>query len=524
VISRRSAVIGALIAVPVLAYVGLAVYALSRSRLAWQIWWLAPLCWILAWCLARWWHPRKLSESFEPEPALHWTPRDRDAVAVVRTYQQKVEQFSNAELIDPEIYRRELLSLAKDLSRHYHPGANDPLDSLTVPEVLAAVRLAVDDIEQWLLTSVPGSRLLTIRRWRQLPQAPKWISRFQNAFWAASVLLNPANALNYLTSRLTLDPVTSGMETEILASVYLRCFERAGFYLIEMYSGRLRGGADAYRRAFSPERRGGRLMVERLEARSVTVALVGQVSSGKSSLINALTGSNQAAVDILPETRSVQRYQMSVGDPPVVVTLLDTPGYGESGAQADQLKQIQSALRQADAVLLVIDAHSPAREADRVTLAGLDRWYADQQRLKPPPLLAVLTHVDLLRPVLEWTPPYDWREPARPKEQSIHDAVAYARELLGTAAAAVVPVCSDAGPDRRWGILEELVPALVLVLQESQSAALLRAFEHELDRGRVKTLLKQVQNFGSDLWRCWVEERLHDEEVQTHRQTDPGKR
>ena len=69
----------------------------------------------------------------------------------------------------------------------------------------------------------------------------------------------------------------------------------------------------------------------------MTVALVGQVSSGKSSLINALTGLHQAAVDILPETRNVQHYQVQVGEPPVGVTLLDTPGYGEAGASVDEL-------------------------------------------------------------------------------------------------------------------------------------------------------------------------------------------
>ncbi len=116
----------------------------------------------------------------------------------------------------------------------------------------------------------------------------------------------------------------------------------------------------------------------------VTVALVGQVSSGKSSLINALTGTEQAAVDILPETRNVSRYQFPVGDPPVTVTLLDTPGYGEAGASADQLKQMRTALQESNAVLVVMDAHSPAREADRRTIRELEEWYHSQPQLKPP--------------------------------------------------------------------------------------------------------------------------------------------
>lgn len=516
-ISRRSIVIGLLISLPIAVYAVFGGYALWSTRLLWSVWWIAPICWLAAWCLASFWRAPDQMRIHAMSVPTYWTPRDEQAAEIVRTFQQKVDQFTPEELVELPVYEREIRSLAEALARHYHPKAADPLSSLTVPEVLAAARLALDDMEQWMLAAVPGSRLLTIGQWRKLPTAaPKWMRRYrylQNAYYAASIFWNPLNVLQFLTSKLAFEPVTTGIQAELLAAVYLRLMQRAGFYLIEMNSGRLRGGAAAYRRALpqgpglaGPS--GSHPILDGVGARSVSVALVGQVSSGKSSLVNALTRSKQAAVDILPETRTVQRYQMNLGEPPVTVTLLDTPGYGESGASADQLQQIQSALRESNAVLVVMDAHSPAREADRRTIAELQKWYADQPQLKPPPMLGVLTHVDLLRPVLEWSPPYEWREPSRPKEQAIHDAVEYTNELFAGAVAAVVPVCSDSRPERTWGILEELVPALTLVLDEAQSASLLRAFEQELDRGKLKTLLKQIQRCGSDLFRAWVEERL----------------
>jgi predicted GTPase len=298
----------------------------------------------------------------------------------------------------------------------------------------------------------------------------------------------------------------------LLASFYSRFIQRLGFYLIEMNSGRLRGGADAYRRAFPAE---SRELAPRCAgatasdaSQPLTVALVGQVSSGKSSLVNALLGSHQAAVDILPETKAVERYQTTLGDPAVTVTLLDTPGYGEAGATADQSRQIRSALQQSNAVLVVMDAHSPAREADRRTIDELKTWYAAQPQLKPPPLLGVLTHVDLLRPTLEWSPPYDWRQPTKVKEESIHEAVGYARELFRGALVDVVPICTHASGERAWGILEEIVPALASILSEAQSVALLRTFERDLDHDRFRTLLRQIQNCGSGLLKVWAEERL----------------
>ena len=96
----------------------------------------------------------------------------------------------------------------------------------------------------------------------------------------------------------------------------------------------------------------------------------------------------------------------------------------------------------------------------------------------------------------------------RAKEHAIHDAVDYVRELFGGSLATVVPVCSDLERQRAWGILEELMPALISVLNEAQSGALLRAYEQDLDRDGVKTLLKQLQRFGMEVVRGWIEERV----------------
>jgi predicted GTPase len=513
-IPARSLVLSTLIVVPFLAFAAVGGYAIWQSGSFEWVWWLFPGCGLAAWVLSRVWKPTPPSERAEhqlSEPR-HWTPRDREAAKIVRDYQQRVEAYTTEELTDPHFYLRQGQALAMELARLYRPSAADPLERLTVPEVLAAVRLAVDDVERWMLHSVPGSRMLTIRHWRMLQSAPQWMHTLSETAWAASMLLNPTNIVRYFASKWTWDPVTEQLQAELLAVLYLRVMRQVGYYLIEMNSGRLRGGADAYRAAFagSVGVRGSKMAAvpEADESPPVAIALVGQVSSGKSSLVNLLTGQTHAAVDILPETREVHRYRFTMGDPPVDISLLDTPGYGESGASKSQLQQIHQALESSDAALLVMDAHSPAREADRLTLEKLHTIYASQPQLKPPPVIGVLTHVDLLPPPLEWTPPYDWRRPDRPKAQSLHDAVEYAIELFGASLRTVVPVCSHSDAARTWGIVEELLPALLEVLEEACSVSLLRAFEKRLDRHRWRMLLKQMGRSGRDLLRAWIDERL----------------
>jgi predicted GTPase len=513
-ISRKSCVIAALLVVPVLIYAGAGAYALWKEGLWRWLWWLAPLAWGIAWGLAKLWRigHKTARPAHEPPPA-RWTPRDEQAAEIVRTFQRKVDQLTPHQLAELATYRTEAQALALELARHYHPTAEDAWSSVHITDLLAVLRLAIDDLEPWVVGSLPGSHLLTIRQGMKLQTVPKWLRRAQNAWWAVSVLWNPANLVGGLVLKLAGDPLMEAVQTEFLASFYSYFIQRVGFYLIEMNSGRLRGGAAAYRRAFPAEGReltfhsAGAPALERTASQSLTIALVGQVSSGKSSLINALKGSYEAAVDILPETRSVQRYQLSIGDPPLVVTLLDTPGYGEAGATAEQTQQIRAALTQASGVLLVMDAHSPAREADRRTLQELQKWYASQPRLKPPPVVGVLTHVDLLPPALQWSPPYEWRDPAGPKAESIHDAVSYAREVFNGALVEVVPACTDARGERGWGVLEEVVPALTLILSEAQSVALLRSFERELQQDRFKKLLHQVKRCGSGILQRWIDER-----------------
>ncbi len=111
-------------------------------------------------------------------------------------------------------------------------------------------------------------------------------------------------------------------------------------------------------------------------------------------------------------------------------------------------------------------------------------------------------------------PPYNWREPTRPKEQSIDEAVRYVDQLFTGSLVGLVPVCSDAARQRTWGILEELIPALTGILNDAQSAALLQTFERDLNRDQLKTLLKQVGRLGSDLFRAWIEERLQPAQTQ----------
>jgi predicted GTPase len=81
--------------------------------------------------------------------------------------------------------------------------------------------------------------------------------------------------------------------------------------------------------------------------------------------------------------------------------LLDTPGYNDSGATTEQMNETREAVRDADLVLLVLNACSPGKKTDIETLDALAAWFREKNRLKPPPIVGVVSKIDGLSPVME---------------------------------------------------------------------------------------------------------------------------
>jgi len=501
----------ALTAVPVTLYIIFGAYALWKTNLLIWLWWILPAGWALTFLLVKFW-PAQPKPDAVPPAAKHWTPRDQEAAQIVLRYQEQVDTVTPAQLTSAQFYIDRFQELSNELATYYHPNAADPFSSLTVPELAAAIRLVADDLEQIVLNSLPGSRLLTVNQWRSFGDTPKWANRIRNSVWAGSILINPLNIARYGVSRGTIDRVSSGIQSELLATIYLRFIRQVGFYLIEMNSGRLRGGADEYRSEFEASQRS----IEKVrasEANTVTIGLIGQVSAGKSSLVNCIVSGADAAVDVLPQTKRVKRYSVALEQSDshrkMNVVLLDSPGYGESGANAQQLSEIETALTESDMILLAVDGHSPARSADVETLKKIADRFEKIPHLKPPPIIAVLTHIDLLSPVREWSPPYDLENPNTPKAKNIAQAVDYTKEVLGDSIAGAVAVCSDNDPDRRWGITEQLMPILLSQLDEGKSVAILQAFEKAIDEGWGKNVWQQISSGGKQLAKMWLQEKIN---------------
>lgn len=485
-----------LILLPLLLFGAVGAWALwHEGHLTWLPWSL-PVCWGLAWLLVA--RARRIAI---PLPDIgsheHWTPRDEQAGAIVEAEQARLEGVTGEQLIDVQFYQSRTRQLAQKLAEHYHPETRDPLDKLSAVELLTVAQLVAQDLEEWIQAYVPGSHLITVGQWRSLAKAPDLWKTLTNLGWVASIALNPAAGLGrFAASRILVDPVSRQLQAGLLAAFYSLYIRKLGYYLIELNSGRLRGGTVRYRRTMGRMDAEGVAVVETAappEPVTVTIAVVGQAKAGKSSVVNALLGDQRAAVDILPLTRGAQRYELTLEESRDRLVLLDTPGFNEESRQ-QVWESTRDAVREADLILLVMSATSPARSEDVRLMNDLAMWFREQHRLKPPPVIGVLTKIDGLRPVMEWSPPYDWQSPTRPKETAIQEAVTYTRDTVGQGIEVVVPVCAESS--RVYGIEEWLVPTLLMHLDEARAVSLVRSLHQEHDRKRLSSTVSQFVEAG----------------------------
>lgn len=505
----RLATLAALFFAPWVFLVGVGSYHLWDRGWWFWAWWPMCLSFGLAYFLAyRWTRGRGLLPDTDQPPPNYWTDRDKSAWELVQAKARTYAAVSGEQLADPRHYTEIALDLAEKVSAIYAPGSATPIDHLTIPEILACVELAAADLDELVRKYLPGSHILRVRDYQRARQAADWYRTGQNVYWAGSTLLNPVEGgLRWLATRYGLGNLVDRLQGNVLLWVHTAFIHQLGHYLVEMNSGRLRVGVKRYRELIAahqaPPMQADLAPPDAPEQAAPTttpppitrtgVAVLGPVKAGKSSLVNALLGQQAATVDTLPVPHVGVRYNLTLnGTAPV--TVLDTAGYGQDGANEAEFAAATKASTEADLILFVTPATSPGRRADVDLLDRLRAWFAERPQLKLPPVIAVVNQIDLLSPKAEWAPPYNWATGTRPKELTIRDCVAAVKEQLGNRVIAVVPVCARGGDV--FGIKEGLIPAVAALLDDARGAAVLRAFHAEAEADQWKRVGAQVLEGG----------------------------
>src|SRR5262249_4631950 len=145
--------------------------------------------------------------------------------------------------------------LAERLAAHYFPSASNPVERVPVVELLTALELAAEDL-RGLCREVPGGDLITPGHFQQAVQAAGFLQKANEIYTFLLPGLGPVRGLVRLGSQKGIGaPAWKNAQRSAMLWFYRAYVNRLGVHLIELYSGRLAIGADAYR---AITRRGGR--------------------------------------------------------------------------------------------------------------------------------------------------------------------------------------------------------------------------------------------------------------------------
>ena len=453
---------------------------------------------LVGWRLAVWLRTKQPAVVASVRSGGTWTPLGQRAWEDVEVVARRVQAEDDLPLdrIEPLVdLVREVLEV---VARRFHPHSDQPEFEIPVPHVLRIVELVARDLREAFSEHVPGAHVLTLNDFQRLGRLAGFARRFYFLYRITSFGFNPVSALLREIRGAAAGELAQASGGELKGWALGFCVRKAGYYAIELYSGQLLLSGvefDGYQTA--PSKR----QTEQAEANRrqmadepLRILVVGQVKSGKSSLINALFGEIRAAVDVIPRTDRIEPYLLERDGIPRAI-ILDTAGYEDVSGADDPFAVLRDQILECDLILLVCSALSAARASDRRLLDAVKVYYREEANRLKPPAVVVVTHIDLLRPVREWDPPYDLRNSDSPKATHIADAVnAVTEDLALEPDQPVVPVCLK--PGREYNLDEGVAPAVIQSMSEAQRVKCLRCLRTAHEEDYWRKLWRQGVNAG----------------------------
>lgn len=462
--------------------------------------WLLLVILIVA--IMRWpYHPRQRVTASKGETATveadtNWPPSASPAWHDVT----KLAEAISREDYPLDNYNR-MLQLGQQtvelVARHYFPESAKPLLQIDLRSLLRIVELVSRDLREEVTAKFPASHLIKIG-W--IPRAQRTLKVSQKAwqgYRVSSMILNPVRALTQeIRRRLLYEKIMAPLVDELQNWLLAWYVKKIGFYAIALYSGTL-DNTDPTAKQTPYTRENLEEIEQRAQAPTtepLRILVAGQVKAGKSSLVNALFGDLRAATDVLACTSEITPYRLERNGVDLAL-VLDSPGYTEQpSGQLLWSKAWQNELLRVDFILMVTSALHAARQADHQQLNALREYFQTHLTRRMPPIIIVLSHIDQLRPVREWSPPYNVDNPQRLKERSIRAAMEAVASELAVALEDVIPVSLKAGG--YYNVEEGLFTAIMARLNEAERVKYLRCLHDSQAKIRWSYLWEQLQHTG----------------------------
>ena len=472
---------------------------------AWWVWqqqwfwlWLnlAVLCAGIVWIAARQLNRHQKKPLFDDAIQFDtpFSQRDQAAWDAVQALIPGIGQDTRQKLDQIDSWLQIGQQVLSVVARHYRPKAKQPEMDIPITELLRMAELVCHDLHHQIQGHLPLSHVITLADGLNLQH---WLDNLSDAnavFRLGRLLLNPLTgglyeAKNYAQSKVI--ALSLPRLQDWLLEMYVK---KVGHYAILLYSGRMaveRQKIDVLSAKSQDDGLQAMKQQTALKQEPLRFLVAGQTNAGKSTLINTLFDAPRAATDVVSCTDAIMPYALE-SEGQFSGLIFDTPGYGE---KTSWLQDNRDELDKTDLVMLVCNANNAARAADRLFLQGFQQHFKDQLNRKMPPMIVVVTHIDELRPLREWQPPYDVAEPEGAKAANIRAALDAIRQDLSLPAnVVIVPV--SLGDNNGLGTynVDSLLIAMGQQMNEAHRARLLRCLKDAKNKEKWTQLWQQVSH------------------------------
>ena len=457
--------------------------------------------WAIRWIAARLRRARPApaaseTETEEPQvaPDPDWSPGDRRAFAAARVL---IRDRTVAPVEWPQMQALALEVIETVAAHSDADGRPKTALDFTAPEMLLLVERVAARFRGDLRRLVPFSdrlRLATLQwMWRHRGHAARAAQMGEGAWRLLRLARNPPVAVMQEIDRLLVSGHSGRLSSEAMAVAQAILLEEVAKAAVDLYSGRLRFSEAELMALRQADSGADGLRMARPDA-PVRIVVAGQVSAGKSTLVNALQDADRAETDAQPTTEAAAAHDVLLGDVPARV--IDLPGLDGS---AEVATRVLAELDRADMVLWLHRATRPGRAIDARALAAWEDARPGARRAAP--VVHVMSCADTLLP--DW--PYPEHAMPRAAAARIGEAVrAVAAELD---IPLPIPLCAEPpvwNLDMVEEAMEDALPEALMVQRNRVRVAggEAGAVRTELHRG-VTGAVQGVRGIG----RRWLERR-----------------
>lgn len=292
--------------------------------------------------------------------------------------------------------RQLALDLVEKAAQQLSAGQKGALD-FSIPEALLLADRVMIRLRRNLHDMVPFSDRISLKTILWIWENKAWVQRGATvagwAWRAKRLITNPPSAvMQEIQAAVTSGADGGEMKNFSVVIVQQIILEEVARAAVDLHSGHLRftdeellkielGSADLDKRILAQPDEPIRLLV------------IGQVSAGKSTVINRLLGGAVAETDMAPTTYDLTRYELDIDG--MAYSVIDSQGIDGSEMVAQKLL---AQVLECDQVLWIVRANRPARAPDVELLQKIDAAFAARPLRRMPPITIVANAVDQLLP------------------------------------------------------------------------------------------------------------------------------